>query len=199
MRETLFVVSAVVVGWFFTALQPAFCQDEYQFDLSEIEKEIEKKPYSIGGFLEFRPVLFGLDRDSAFYNIRFPEQEQESTQEQFNFGLRLGGSYHKGMASLYFMTDSLLRYDYRGWDGDTVLLEGYLSLKPEPSLTLNAGKEVLQWGKGYAFNPVAFVARPKDPDDPTEPIEGYFVVTADLIKSFEGPLKTIIQRVGGSP
>ena len=191
MRETLFVVSAVVVGWFFTALQPAFCQDEYQFDLSEIEKEIEKKPYSIGGFLEFRPVLFGLDPDSAFYNIRFPEQEQESTQEQFNFGLRLGGSYHKGMASLYFMTDSLLRYDYRGWDGDTVLLEGYLSLKPEPSLTLNAGKEVLQWGKGYAFNPVAFVARPKDPDDPTEPIEGYFVVTADLIKSFEGPLKTM--------
>jgi hypothetical protein len=50
---------------------------------------------------------------------------------------------------------------------------------------------VVQWGKGYTFNSVAFVSRPKDPDDPTEALEGYYVVTADLIKSFMGPLKTV--------
>ena len=71
------------------------------------------------------------------------------------------------------------------------LLEGYLSLKPNPSHTLNTGKEVVQWGKGYAFNPVSFVSRPKNPDDPTEALEGYYVVTADLIKSLGGPLKTL--------
>jgi hypothetical protein len=191
MKKTLFVFSVYMVGWFLTCLQPVFCQDDYQFDLSEIEKEIEKKPYYIGGFLEFRPVLLGLDHDAAFYRIRFFDQDQGSTLEQYNFGLRLEGSYQKGIAGLYFRTDSLLRYDYQGWNGDMTLLEGYLSLKPNPRFTLNTGKKVVQWGKGYAFNPVAFVSRPKDPDDPTEALEGYYVVVADLIRSFEGPLKTL--------
>ena len=191
MSKTLFALSVYVAGLLLTFLPPVFGQGEYEFDLSEIEKEIEKKPYDIGGFLEFRPVLFGLDRDSAFHKLRFFDQDEGSTLEQYNFGLRLEGGYQKGIASLYLRTDSRLWYDYQGWDGDIDLLEGYLSLKPAPSFTLNAGKEVVQWGKGYAFNPVAFVSRPKDPDDPTEALEGYYVVTADLIKSFGGPLKTL--------
>ncbi len=39
--------------------------------------------------------------------------------------------------------------------------------------------------------PVAFVSRPKDPDNPTETLEGFYVVSADLIKSYAGPLKTV--------
>ena len=191
MNKTRFTFSIYVMSLFFIFLQPAFCQDEYQFDMSEIEKEIEKKPYYLGGFLEFRPVLFGLDRSSAFYKLKFFDQDEGATQEQYNFGLRLEGGYQKGIGSLYFRTDGLLWHDYQGWDNDIVLQEGYLSLKPSPSFTLNTGKEVVQWGKGYAFNTVAFVSRPKDPDDPTEALEGYYVATADLIKSFAGPLKTV--------
>jgi len=191
MKRTLFAFSVYVVCLVLAFLQPAFGQDEYTFNLAEIEKEIEKKPYSIGGFLELRPVLLGLDRDSAFYRIKFFDKDEGSTLEQYNFGLRLEGSYQKGIASLYFRTDSLLWHDYQGWDGDIDLLEGYLSLKPSPSFTLDAGKKAVQWGKGYAFNPAAFVSRPKDPDNPTEALEGYYVITADLIKSFDGPLKTL--------
>jgi hypothetical protein len=191
MKKTLFALGVCVAGLVLTFLQPAFGQGEYEFDLSDIEKEIEKKPYSIGGFLEFRPVLLGLDRDSAFHKLRFFDQDEGSTLEQYNFGLRLEGGYQKGIASLYFRADNRLWYDYQGWDGDIDLLEGYLSLQPGPSFTLDAGKKVVQWGKGYAFNPVAFVSRPKDPDDPTEALDGYYVVTADLIKSFGGPLKTL--------
>ena len=191
MKQTLLTLCVYVAGLLFCFLQPALCKDDYSFDLSEIEKEIEKKPYSIGGFLEFRPVLFGLDQDSAFNRIRFPDQDQGSTLEQYNFALRLEGSYQKSITSFYFKTDSLLWHDYRGWDGDAYFLEGYFSLKPRPSFSLDAGKKVAQWGKGYAFNPVAFVSRPKDPDDPTEALEGYVMFTADWIKSFKGPLKTL--------
>ncbi len=191
MNKTWLAFSLYLLSLPFAFLQPAFAQEEYQFDLSEIEKEIEKKPYSIGGFLEFRPVLFGLDSDSAFYKLRFSDQDEGSTLEQYNLGLRLEGDYEKGIANLYFRADSRLWYDYQGWEGDIVLQEGYLSLEPSPSFSLNAGKEVVQWGKGYAFNPVAFVSRPKDPDNPTEALEGYFVATADLIKSYQGPLKTL--------
>lgn len=38
------------------------------------------------------------------------------------------------------------------------------------------------------YSSAAFVSRPKDPDNPTEALEGYYVITADLIKSFDGPL-----------
>jgi len=188
---TLFTVSVYVVCLVLAFLEPAFGQDEYTFNLSEIEKEIEKKPYSISGFIELRPVLLGLDRDSAFHRIKFFDKDEGSTLEQYNFGLRLEGSYQKNISSLYFRTDSLLWHDYQGWDGDIDLSEGYLSLKPSPSFTLDAGKKALQWGKGYAFNPAAFVSRTKDIDNPTEALEGYYVITADLIKSFDGPLKTL--------
>jgi len=191
MKRTLFAFSVYVVCLLLTFLQPAFGEDEYGFDLSEIEKEVEKKPYHIGGFLEFRPVLFGLDKDSAFYKIKFYDKDEGSTLEQYNSRLRLEGSYHKGIVGAFFRADSTLWYGYEGWDGDITLLEGFLALKPGPSFALEAGKRVAQWGKGYAFNTVNFVSRPKDPNDPTEPVEGYYLAIADWIKSFGGPLKTL--------
>jgi len=191
MKKVLFAVSIYVVGLIVIFSPMAWGQDEYQFDLSEIEKEIEKKPYSLGGFIEFRPVVFVLDPDVALYKLRFFDQDQGDVQEQYNFGLRLEGSYQKSIASLYFRTDSTLWHDYRGWDHDFVLQEGFLSLKPGPRYTFDFGKKTVQWGKGYAFNPVAFIARPKDPDNPTEALEGFGVITADLIRSFEGPLQTL--------
>jgi hypothetical protein len=57
-------------------------------------------------------------------------------------------------------------------------------------LTVDAGKKTSKWGKGYAWNPAAFVDRPKDPNDPELPLEGYEIASADYIKSFSGPLKT---------
>jgi len=161
--------------------------EDFAFDLSEIEK----KPYSFGGFIEFRPVLFGLDREAAFYRLRYFDQDQKNIRDEYNLGLRLEGSYEKGAAGVYFRTDSTLGYDDQDWNDDTVLGEGYLSLKPATGFSANAGKRVVPWGKGYAFNPAAFVSRPKDIDDPTEALEGFYLIDADIIKSYDGPLKTL--------
>jgi len=49
----------------------------------------------------------------------------------------------------------------------------------------------LKWGKGYAWNPAAFLDRPKNPEDPTLALEGFVVASADLIQSFRGPLQTL--------
>jgi hypothetical protein len=54
----------------------------------------------------------------------------------------------------------------------------------------DAGKKTMKWGKGYAWNPVAFIDRPKDPEEPDLSLEGFIVASADYIKSFGGPLKT---------
>jgi hypothetical protein len=53
------------------------------------------------------------------------------------------------------------------------------------------GKATQKWGKGYAWNPVAFVDRPKDPEEPDLAREGFWMASADYIKSFDGPLKTL--------
>jgi len=62
-------------------------QEEYSFDLSVIEKEIEKKPYSIGGYLEFRPTFYWLDDDTAFYNLEFYDRSNRSKLDEYNFEL----------------------------------------------------------------------------------------------------------------
>jgi len=159
---------------------------EYKFDISEIEK----KPYQLAGYVELRPALFGLDRDASLYKLRFYRRDEGKTLEEFNSKLQLEGSYEKGIARLFIRTNSDLKYTYLGWDHKTSLYEGYLSIKPSSSLTVDLGKKTFKWGKGYAWNPVAFLDRPKDPDDPELALEGFVAVYADYIKSFSGPLKT---------
>ncbi len=164
--------------------------EEYKFDISEIEK----KPYHLGGYVELRPVLFGLDRDASLYKLKFFNRDEGKTIEEYNGKLQLEGSLEKGIARLFVRTNFDLKYSYLGWehnDPKRMIYEGYLSLKPSPSLTFKLGKQTLLWGKGYAFNPVAFVSRPKDPDDPELALEGYITASADYIKSFQGPLKTV--------
>ena len=180
-----------IIGWLLVSGGSiAFAQEEYKFDLSEIEK----KPYHIGGYLELRPVLFGLDQDAALYKLRFYNQDEGKTTEAYNGKLQIEGSYERGIARLFTRTNFDLQYSYLGWEHTEtkkMIYEGYLSLKTSDSLSFKFGKQTLLWGKGYAFNPVAFVSRPKDPDDPELALEGYTTASADFIKSFDGPLKTI--------
>ncbi len=179
---------------FFLSALPLYAQGEYEIDLSEIEKEIERtveKPYSLGGFVEFEPTLFGLDQDAAFYRLRFFDRDEGTILDQYNFRLRPEGTYRKGMLSLSARLDTLVEYNYQGRDSETQLFEGFASLKPHPSFTLDVGKKVVKWGKGYAWNPVAFIDRPKDPEDPEEALEGFYLATANIIRSFAGSLRTV--------
>jgi hypothetical protein len=161
--------------------------EEYTFDLLEIEK----KPHRLSGYAEFRPSLLVTDRDASLYKLNFYDRDDERLLHEVVSTLQLEGSYTRGIAQIFVMTNSRLEKSTFGWEADTDLFEGFLSLKPRPSWILDAGKKTLMWGKGYAWNPVAFVDRPKDPLDPTLSREGFFVASADYIKSFPGRLKTL--------
>jgi len=161
--------------------------EEYTFDISETEK----KPYHIGGNLEFRPVLSGLDKDTSLYKLKFYNRDEGSDIEEYNAKLQLEGGIEKGIAKLFFRTNTDYKKSYLGEDQKTTVHEGFLSIKPSSSLTIEIGKKTLKWGKGYAWNPVAFADRPKDPDDPEQSLEGFIVASADYIKTFQGPLKTL--------
>lgn len=162
-------------------------QEEYKFDLSEIEK----KPFHFGGYLEFRPVLFEPDRNARFYKLRFYNFDQGQSIQEYNFNALLDGSYEKGMVKAKIRTNTDLKKSYLGWTHKTTLYEAFLSLKPGSFFTIDIGKKRLKWGKGYAWNPVAFIDKPKNPNDPELALEGFTVLSVDYIKSFQGKLKTI--------
>ena len=168
----------------------ALCEGEYSLELKELEQQIEKKPYTFAGYLEYRPVLFGLDKNASLYKLRYFDRNLGDTLFQNNGAVWLEGSYTKGIATLFAATKSVYTASSVESTGQTTVYTGYLSLKPSPSLTLDFGKKTMKWGKGYAWNPAAFVDRPKDPDDPELALEGYAVAVADYIKSFSGNLKT---------
>ena len=164
----------------------AFAEDEYSFDLSEIEE----KPLDFGGYLEFRPVLFGVDKNSALYKLKMYDRGKNNVRDEYNFKSLIGGSYRKGITEFHALLNTDLKKSYLGWSEETKFYEGYMALRPSSAFNFTIGKQSLKWGKGYAWNPVAFLDRPKDPDDPELAREGYTVVSADYIKSFDGPLKT---------
>src|SRR3989339_1874703 len=185
MKKSLVLAVLMFFNLFLPAMGAA--ESDYTFNLSETEK----KPSPFGGYVKFKPVLFGLNRDAAFYKLRYYNDPQGQTLSELNVKVQLEGSYEKYIYRLYVKTNTDLKYsDYAGSSEHSVFYEAYGSLKPSSSLQIDAGKKTLKWGKGYAWNPVAFVDRPKDPDDPELAMEGFIMATTDYIKSFDGPLKT---------
>lgn len=161
-------------------------------DLAAALAQIEKKPLEFGGYVEFRQEDFRLNRGAPFYDLNFPALPGPGTLDRSTGTLQLQGKYTRGIASFNFLTNSTIAHDQQASDSrQNKVFESYLSLKPDPALTIDAGKKTLSWGKGYAWNPVGFLQRPKDPNDPTLAREGYTLLSADFIRSFSGPLQTV--------
>lgn len=161
--------------------------EEFKFD----DKEIEKKIWHLGGYAEARPGLNLIDREAAQTRLRYYGRHLDDTLVDFNGKLLLEGSLEKDWAKL-FLQPSL---DYTNTRLNNFLklswYEAWFQAKPNDSFKALVGKRSLRWGKGYAWNPVAFFDRPKNPDDPELNLEGYWLATADIIQSFDGPLKTV--------
>lgn len=179
----------IIVTFLLLAMSSAtMAEENYTFDLSEIEK----KPYHFAGYVEARPVLYGLDMDAALYKLRFYEDAKRQALAEINARVRLEGSYEKSIFRVFARLNTDLQYnDHTHGLERTTFYEAYASAKPLTSVKIDVGKKTLKWGKGYAWNPVAFTDRPKDPDDPEQAMEGYIVASADFIRSFDGPLKTV--------
>ena len=145
--------------------------EEYDFDPAEIEK----KPYHFGGYLGFRPVLFGLDRNAALYQVKYYDQEvSDPTGRNPTGSCNWRAAWKRGISRLFARVNTDLQTYLSGLVRKKRLcMRGFLSMKPSSSLILDAGKKTLKWGKGYAWNPVAFLDRPKNPDDPDLAPEGF--------------------------
>ncbi|OGR23681.1 MAG: hypothetical protein A2277_08845 [Desulfobacterales bacterium RIFOXYA12_FULL_46_15] len=154
---------------------------EYDFAIPEARK----KSYELGGRLESRYIYHQLDEDSARYKLTYFQDDPGAATHEWKESVELSAALQKGI----FQAVLLTRHEFSDtwaeneWTHD--VYEGYVSLRPAPSLTLDAGKKQVSWGKGYAWNPAGFINPSKDPDDPGLSLEGRVQLGMDLIKSFE--------------
>lgn len=160
--------------------------EDFTFDAAEFEK----KPFEFGGYVEFKPERNGLNRDGAFYQLGYYDRAAADTLDRNTATVKLNGKYTQGIASFNLRAGAEVRRDDLASARSQRFDEAYASLKPEPGFTLDAGKLALKWGKGYAWSPVGFVERAKDPNDVELAREGYTMVAADFIRNFDGDLKT---------
>ena len=192
LREQFFLFNFIVslaalllVGFIF---QADFCraQDEFSFDL----QEFEKKSLEWGGYGELKWEHADINHAGLFSRLNL-SRDPGSTMNIYSATTRLDGSYTRGIAAFNWLFQAAARQDDLAWDDTVDVYEAYVSFKPAPVVSVAAGKKSYKWGKGYAWNPVGFINRPKDPDDPEEALEGYNGAEIDLIRSFSGPLQTV--------
>ena len=173
--------------WFFHMCFSSLClAEDYSFDL----EEFEKKTFDWGGYVELKWDHLDLKQDGAFYRLNFYRQPR-ARLDRLSSILQLDGSFDKDTVAFNWRLQATARQDEIAWDDNVDLFEAYASFKPTVLATIDLGKKVFKWGKGYAWNPVGFIDRPKDPNNPEEALEGFVGVGLDLIKSYGGSLQTI--------
>ena len=165
---------------------PLMAADEFSFDISSYEK----KPYEFGGYIELVANRQWLNVDSAAYKLNTLSLKDRHIINRQLATIELTGEYVKNNWQAFFNSHAIAERDSLESNEEVQIYEGLLAYKPDPGFTFELGKKALKWGKGYAWNPVGFVERPKDPDEPDQSREGYTMATMDIIKSYQGDLKT---------
>jgi len=158
--------------------------DEYDFDM----ESIETKSFEYSGYLRAEYKYQNLNQDSSLYTLL---NRDDSSQNTFLNEALFRFTHYKDDFKLI----GALSARHANIDGvDESLFTAY-QLYAHNTLSINhsidVGKKTLKWGKGYFFNPAAFLDRPKDPTQPENAYEGYVMANYAYNKSFDGDLKNL--------
>jgi hypothetical protein len=165
----------------------AAAAEDYSFDVSAFEK----KSFEIGGYLQLEQDALNLNRSGAQYKLGYYGGPRRADLDQSTGIMELTGKLRQGIGTFDFRTFSDAQNNELSSDHTNRFYEAVYSLRPDPGMTLEAGKRALSWGKGYAWNPIGFVQRPKDPNDPQLAREGYVMADGDFIWNPGGALQTV--------
>lgn len=176
--------AAALAGLCFAGAALAQSAEQFSFDASQFEK----KPYELGGYLQASGERQKLDRLSPLLPLQFP-----GTTEQYNdrgsAAAELSGVFRRDALRAQFLAHAEHVNDLRGSTSEAKFYEAYVSWQAAPNLSWEGGKKTQRWGKGYAWSPVAFLERPKDPEDPELAREGFFALSGSYVRSPGGALQ----------
>ncbi|MDQ7032401.1 MAG: hypothetical protein Q9M37_06765 [Desulfonauticus sp.] len=148
----------------------AFAQNQdYDFNLDEFEK----KSFDCRGYLSLNPKITVDNKEQRLYSA-INELQIEPSYKKDWINLKANFSF---FAMLYSKEDN----DYK-----FIINNLYQTFGEDFSLSL--GKQSLKWGKGYIYNPIAFLDRVKNPLDPESVREGYYLLKLQYIQTPEGDI-----------
>ncbi|MBI5721364.1 MAG: hypothetical protein HZC37_27145 [Burkholderiales bacterium] len=150
----------------------------------------DKKAFEWTGFVEARPERQWLRQDSAGYALQYPG-ESRRTATRLGGSAELSGVARHRSLSFNFTGHAGWIDEPRGSDSDSRMYEAYGAWRIDERSHVELGKRALRWGKGYAWSPVAFLERSKDPTDPELAREGFVMAAGAWVRSFDGPLQTL--------
>ncbi len=101
-------------------------EEEYSFDLSDIEP----KPWQFGGYVEFQPLLYGLNKDAVFYKLKSYDSDEGQFRDAYDLGALLDGSYRKDTTEFRAIVNADLKKTGLGWSEDATLYEGFVASSP---------------------------------------------------------------------
>lgn len=173
----------------FMSWSPLVGAEEFSFDASEFEK----KTFELSGYLEQKEEWLKLRSDSPAFQLAYPGESERSGLLRSTTTLELSGKVNLGNFVLDARAQGSQADDALvSTTRDLAVMEGGLRWSASPGLTLDLGKRVQRWGKGYAWSPVAMVERPKDANDPAASREGFVMASGEWIKSFsDGPVSAL--------
>jgi len=139
---------------------------EYDFDIPE--EEVDKIEFN--GNLDAKWGLLQTRKSSPFFGLQFYDvADKENYLSQYRLDFYLNGAYRHKQVGFFMKTF----YQYAKEDPlSPTFFELYGSLNLSPRWSMSIGKRRLNWGKGYAFNPVGYVNAEKDPENPDLALAG---------------------------
>ncbi|MEJ2141781.1 MAG: hypothetical protein P8Y24_05400 [Gammaproteobacteria bacterium] len=159
---------------------PVNAAEEFSFDMSSYEK----RSHELGGYVEFLADRQWLNTDSGAYQLAEELLQNRNIINHQSAVIELTGKYNRENWQGFFNLHALSEKDsVNSRDEDSQFYEAVLAYKPDPGMTAELGKRALRWGKGYAWNPVGFVERSKNPDEPDLSREGYTMLVMDITGS----------------
>ncbi|MCW8860535.1 MAG: hypothetical protein OQK97_12640 [Deltaproteobacteria bacterium] len=186
LNRIFFLLCAGFLFGSYSFLPALSAAEDYSFNLDEFEK----KTFSWGGYAELKGEHNWLNRDGAFGLLGLYDSSR-SELDRLTTTIQLDGNLNRGIVDFNWLLQAFTQNDQLESSRELNIFSAYASIKPAPSVTFELGKKTFKWGKGYAWNPVSFIDRPKDPNNPEEALEGYIGAGVDLIKSFSGKLQTL--------
>lgn len=151
--------------WLFLPLL-VWGEEEFSFDA----ETFEKKRFEHQGYLRSDNTLLWSDAGRT-----------ARTSDELN----LRGTWNESPINLLADFSAFYRDDSRSDGDDEFLLNELRQRFGDERESLDAGKKVLRWGKGYAYSPLAFYERPKDPVYPDLSREGFWMAHAQMTRTPE--------------
>jgi hypothetical protein len=142
----------------------------------------EEKKLEWSGNLDAKYLLFHMAQGSSMYRLQFLNSGKVSAYlSQYRMEPYINADYQTKDLGFHLKTHgSYYSDDNASFD----LFEAYGGINPSFNYTLQAGKRLYSWGKGYAFNPVGYVNPVKDPENPELAQAGLLSANIEYIKSF---------------